>query len=121
MKAINQQINQQLTTNKNNRTKENIYSENSHVVLAYLNKKTGKRFRDASFIEARLRDGGAVDECRRIIDTKLEDPYFKENPKYLNPKTLFRQSHWDQYLNETIPQAAETSSGWFKNTEGAHG
>jgi uncharacterized phage protein (TIGR02220 family) len=94
---------------------KNIYRENSLVILAYLNEKTQKRYRDTSFIEARLKDGGTVDECRRIIDTKLQDPYFKENPKFLNPRTLFRPSHWDTYLNEALPLASESGKAWFKS------
>ncbi|MHB9098538.1 MAG: conserved phage C-terminal domain-containing protein, partial [Syntrophales bacterium] len=48
----------------------------------------------------RLKDGGSLADCRKIIDTKMQDPYFQANPKYLNPRTLFRSSHWDLYLNE---------------------
>ena len=80
----------------------NLFRQDSLEVLAYLNEATGKKYRDASFIAARLKDGGSVEDCRRIIDTKLKDPYFQENPKYLNPRTLFRPSHWDQYLNEGL-------------------
>lgn len=94
--------------------KKNIYRQNSLIVLAYLNEKTGKRYRYASFIEARLKDGGTVDECKRIIDAKLKDPYFLENPKFLNPRTLFRPSHWDQYLNEALPLTADSGKSWFK-------
>lgn len=123
----NDQLNDQPLTNKgphtNTRTQEkNLYSENSLEVLTYLNEKTGKRYRDASFIEARLKDGGTIDECRRIIDVKLQDPHFQKNPKYLSPSTLFRKSHWDTYLNEAIPPATESGGAWFKtpSTEGAH-
>jgi uncharacterized phage protein (TIGR02220 family) len=88
---------------------EKIYRQDAQTVLDYLNEKTGKRYRDTSFIESRLKDGGTVDDCRKIINTKMQDPYFKENPKYLNPRTLFRQSHWDQYLNETPPEVKNPS------------
>lgn len=91
---------QQATTNKNDKNEKNLFRQNSLTVLSYLNEKTGKRFRDTSHIEARLKDGGTVDDCLRIIDAKLRDPYFRENPRYLNPRTLFRPSHWDSYLNE---------------------
>ena len=80
-----------------------LFRQNSLEVLSYLNEKTGKRYRDASFIEARLKDGGTVDQCKRIIDTKLLDAHFRDYPKYLNPQTLFRPSHWDNYLNEALP------------------
>lgn len=81
----------------------NIYRENSLAVLSYLNEKTGKRYRDTTSIEARLKDGGTVDDCRRIIDAKLKDPFFTiDKPHLMNPRTLFRPSHWDTYLNEAI-------------------
>jgi uncharacterized phage protein (TIGR02220 family) len=91
--------------------KENIYRKNALEVLSYLNKKTGRHYRDASSIESRLKAGGKIQECITIIDNKLRDPFFIKNPKFYHPTTLFRKSHWDQYLNE-IP---ETSSN-PKNT-----
>jgi uncharacterized phage protein (TIGR02220 family) len=99
-----------------------LYCEDALKVLSYLNEKTGKRYRDASFIEARLKDGGTIDDCKRIINTKLKDSYFRENPKFLNPKTLFRPSHWDTYLNESLPLATDSGGAWFKTTgmEAAH-
>ncbi|MBN2282747.1 MAG: replication protein [Deltaproteobacteria bacterium] len=51
-------------------------------------------------IIARLKDGGSVHECCRIILTKSKDPFFKENPRYFHPDTLFRKSHWQKYLDE---------------------
>jgi uncharacterized phage protein (TIGR02220 family) len=85
--------------------KNNIFRENALEVLSYLNQKTGKHYRDPASIEARLKDGGTVNDCRTIIDKKSQDPYFIENPKYLNPRTLFRKSHWDVYLNDTPKKA----------------
>jgi len=99
--------------------KNNLYRQNALQILSYLNEKTGKRYRDTSFIEARLKDGGTVDDCKRIIDTKLKDPYFRENPRFLNPQTLFRPSHWDQYLNEALPLAAGSGKPWFKEADHA--
>ncbi len=69
-------------------------------VLSYLNEKTGKNFSNTDEIKARLRGGGTVEQCKRIIDTKWQDPHFQETPKYFNPVTLFRKKHWDVYLNE---------------------
>ena len=92
---------QEPTNNNDKNEKNNTYRGIALEVLSYLNEKTGRRYRDASYIEARLKDGGTVEECKAIIDKKLKDPYFiNENPKYLNPITLFRKAHWDKYLNE---------------------
>lgn len=105
--------NQQVTTNKNDKNEKNMFRQNSLVVLAYLNERTGKRYRDTTFIEARLKDGGTVDDCRKIIDVKLKDPHFVANPKYLNPQTLFRPSHWDNYLNDAM-EPEKSNDGWGK-------
>ncbi|NPU86558.1 MAG: hypothetical protein HPY65_18955 [Syntrophaceae bacterium] len=103
---------QQKHINKNKEEK-NIYRQNALIVLSYLNERTGKRYRDTTLIEARLKDGGTVDDCRKIIDVKLMDPHFIANPKYLNPQTLFRPSHWDKYLNESM-EPVKGNGGWGK-------
>lgn len=99
--------------NKNDKNEKNkIYTENALSVLSYLNEKTGKRYRDTSHIEARLNDGGTVEECKKIIDNKLQDPYFiKDNPRLLNPETLFRKGHWDKYLNESVLVMSGSNGG----------
>ncbi|MBN2178229.1 MAG: conserved phage C-terminal domain-containing protein [Deltaproteobacteria bacterium] len=51
-------------------------------------------------IIARLKDGGSVYECCRIIVTKSQDKYFIDNPKYFHPDTLFRKAHWARYIDE---------------------
>jgi len=100
---VNQSDNQKPTPSSSSSNKE-IYKEKSFEVISYLNEKTGKKYRDTAAIEARLKDGGTVEECKTIIDNKLKDPYFIENKKYLNPQTLFRKIHWDIYLNEVVPE-----------------
>ena len=100
---VNQTDNQIPTPSSSSSNKE-IYKEKSFEVISYLNEKTGKKYRDTAAIEARLKDGGTVEECKTIIDNKLKDPYFIENKKYLNPQTLFRKIHWDIYLNEVVPE-----------------
>jgi len=99
------------TTRKKERRKKeiDIYCEEALQVLTYLNERTGKKFRDASHIEARLKDGGSVQDCLTIIDNKLKDPFFTDNPKYLNPVTLFKKSKWDVYLND-LPKEHRTTS-----------
>lgn len=110
----NDQLNDQPLSNKGPHTRikeyKNIYSRNALEVLSYLNEKTGTRFRNAKHIEARLNDGATIEDCRRVIDTKIKDPYFTTNPKYLNPETLFRPSNFDRYLNEA--PAAEVNASW---------
>ena len=52
-----------------------------------------------------MNGGYTVEDCLKVIDTKSKDKYFIENPKYLNPVTLFRPTNFENYLNET-PQDA---------------
>jgi uncharacterized phage protein (TIGR02220 family) len=69
-------------------------------ILTYLNHKTGTAFKAADGtlknIIARLREHDP-DTCRSVIDSKAEDPYFRENPKYYHPETLFRRSNFEKY------------------------
>jgi len=80
---------------------EDIYISQAKEILSYFNEVSNSRFRDFSFIVPRLKDGATVSECKRVIDVKAADPYFKENRRYLCPQTIFRKSHWDKYIQET--------------------
>lgn len=53
-----------------------------------------------SSIRARLQDGHTARDIKAVINTKFEDNYFKENPKYLTPQTLFRPNNFERYLME---------------------
>lgn len=102
----NDQLNDQRPTSNrpHTRTKEhknNKYAQDALEVLSYLNRKTEKRYRITKHIEARLKEGRTVEDCKRVIDNKIKDPYFIDNPKYLNPETLFRPSNFDKYVNES--------------------
>lgn len=93
----------------NRRYQKNDTSSNSAFgVLSYLNDKTGKKYRNAKHIEARLKAGATVEDCKRVIDTKCNDPFFIAAPKHLNPETLFRPSNFDRYLNESPDQPPRT-------------
>ncbi len=81
-------------------TSPHTYISSSESVLSYLNLKTNKRYRNNKEILARLKDGYTEDQLNGIIDAKICDPYFIENGQYLNPITLFRKSHIDNYINQ---------------------
>jgi len=51
-------------------------------------------------IQARLKEGRTVSELCRVVLTKAEDPWFKENLKYFHPRTLFRKSNFEKYADE---------------------
>lgn len=76
------------------------FKKESQKVLDYLNEKFHRKFSDSSQIITRLKQGGTVEQCKQIIDTKSHDPHFQKNPHLFCPATLFRKSHWDTYLNQ---------------------
>ena len=74
-------------------------------VLSFLNDKAGRCYRpvDANLrlIEARLRSGATVLECRQIITMKVRD--WEDDSvmrKYLRPATLFNATKFEQYYGE---------------------
>lgn len=89
-------------------------------ILAYLNERTGKHFRNVDstrkLIRARFREGYALEDFKRVIDVKcsqwIHDPRMV---KYLQPSTLF-STKFEGYANEQ-PAAASVDyssvlEGW---------
>lgn len=80
--------------------------ETARRILAFLNEKTGKSFREKPdthlvLIEARLKDGMTEANLRGIIARKCAD--WLDDPKtrvWLRPATLFRASNAENYLGE---------------------
>lgn len=73
-------------------------------ILAYLNQKTGRDFRlTASMqdkIDARIREGAAVEDFYLVIDNKVSDwSSDGKMRKYLRPETLFG-SRFDTYRSD---------------------
>lgn len=89
----------------------------ARLVLAHLNERKGSAFRKLGNIRARLREGATVDECKAVIDAKMQDPHFRENPQYLNPETLFRASKWERYVEE----ARHPPASWRKRRSAGAG
>jgi phage replication O-like protein O len=85
--------------------KETIQKKDSMSILDYLNQKAGKSFKPIDthlkLIQARLKDGFTIEECKRVVDSRVakwaNDPKMRE---YLRPSTLFAPSHFDSYLND---------------------
>jgi len=77
---------------------ENIPSE----IIQYFNQKMGVRHRGSKNvlknIRARLREGATLDDARLVIDYKIEEWMETDFEKYIQPSTLFRPSHFDEYL-----------------------
>ena len=85
-------------------------------ILDYFNSKcnTSYRYKNQEIlklIHGRLKDGFNEDDFKRVIDIKFEDWF--DNPdmsKYLKPSTLFRPSHFEEYLNQRTRGEPKTRS-----------
>lgn len=81
-------------------------SESAAVqVLEYLNEKAGRDYRpvkaNLSLITARLKEGATVEECRAVVDAKVEEWSADTKMRgYLRPKTLFSATNFAQYAGE---------------------
>ena len=72
-------------------------------VLAYLNQKVKRNFRNPGEIPARLKEYSVAD-CKRVIDKKCKEWLGTNMVSHLDPVTLFRPSNFDRYLNQVEPQ-----------------
>lgn len=90
----------------NNKSINNIYIVETQTkdVISYLNEKTGKKFTTAKcnavHIQARLNDGYTVEDMKKVIDLKTQEWKGTQFDQYLRPKTLFRPSNFESYLNK---------------------
>lgn len=81
------------------------YLSQSSIVRGY--RKVAYKPTEANLknIRGRIQDYFGEDiyeQCIGIINVKFQDQYFIDNPKYLNPETLFRPSNFERYLNEAM-------------------
>lgn len=93
---------------KNLDLKASIVLTEAHEVILYLNKMASKNFCPQTFeslISSALKKF-KLDDLKKIIDLKVKDPFFMQNPQYLRPATLFgSERKIDQYLNEGSPMS----------------
>lgn len=81
---------------------DGAYSQDCKDVLAYLNIKTGKQFRecDSSLtpIKARLKESGvSVDGIKQMIDRQCQKWKGTSMEDYLRPQTLFGKEKFESY------------------------
>lgn len=79
--------------------------EKAEEVLKYLNAKAKRNFQNKKSslkdIVARLKDNYTVEDCKNVIDLKVSKWLNDEKMRgYLVPQTLFRASHFENYLDE---------------------
>ena len=102
--------------NRNNNSNKNKNKDIRHKVINYLNEKAGKSFgldsKDAiKYINGRVEKNKATfEKFKHVIDIKagqwLDDDEYN---KYLRPSTLFRESNFENYLNEKKTQQKKKS------------
>ncbi|MEB8992584.1 conserved phage C-terminal domain-containing protein [Bacillus cereus] len=124
-----------LSTNIPNTDKQNntMFSSNEEdnqssipyqEILDYLNEKAKKNFNHKAeahrkLIRARWNEGYTIEKFKTVIDNKVSQwlgQFDRDNEpldRYLRPSTLFAQTHFDNYLNETvsIPQSNQQQYG----------
>lgn len=76
-------------------------------VLTFLNEKTGRHYRptdsNLKMIQARLREGATVADCRQVIAKKVREWATNEKMRdYLRPATLFNAMKFSQYSGELV-------------------
>jgi len=82
-------------------------NENEIVnIISFFNSTANKNYRTNSketvgYINARLREGFTVDDFKTVIQKKVIEWTGTEFEKHLTPSTLFRQSNFEKYLNQS--------------------
>ena len=91
---------------KPKKTKGKTHPEEVRQIIDHFNHVCGTDYKyqskaTADMINARLNDGFTVKDFYKVIDTKyaewVNDP---DMCKYIRPQTLFRPSHFENYLNQ---------------------
>lgn len=101
---------------KAGKPKLKTHPEEVRQIVEHFNRVCGTDYKyqskaTADMINARLNDGFTVEDFYKVIDTKYAE--WVNNPdmcKYIRPQTLFRPSHFENYLNQrSSPQTGEKS------------
>lgn len=106
------------------RTPQGVHAHEREAkqVLDYLNEKTGGCWKlnktNVEHLGARLTEGHTADECKRVIDFKLNE--WGSEPgmrQYLRPSTLFRPSNFPGYLQAAKASPSANSHSGFEGRE----
>ena len=88
----------------------NVARLEAGVVLAYLNEQASRDFRavpaNLGLIEARMKEGATIEDCKAVIDRKCREWKGSEWEKFLRPATLFNASKFASYIGERECQPA---------------
>lgn len=74
------------------------------AIIDHLNEKTGRSYRlgkkTRELMEARFKEHYTIDDFKKVIDNMTARWKGTKFEQYLQPSTLFAQSHFDEYLNK---------------------
>jgi len=84
---------------------ERNYLAESKEVLAFLNEKSGKKYREVGvnldLIVSRLKSGVTAQQCKTLVMRKVRDWGTDEKmSRFLRPETLFNRTKFEAYLAE---------------------
>ena len=79
------------------------FSEEISQIISHLNNKASTGYRPETkktceCISKILKAGYTVDDCKAVIDCKVQEWNGTEMQKYLRPSTLFADCHFEEYL-----------------------
>jgi uncharacterized phage protein (TIGR02220 family) len=87
-------------------------------VIEYLNKKSGKHFRNTEtnrkLIKARLDEGFTPDDVRAAINNVCSGWLGTEMARYIQPSTIFRASKFEGYVN-AVPRPPKQQQNYGRN------
>ena len=99
----NSDSNNKLKNNPNKKHIEVEFSEEISQIISHLNNKASTAYRretkkTCECISKILKAGYTVDDCKAVIDCKVQEWNGTEMQKYLRPSTLFADCHFEEYL-----------------------
>lgn len=98
------------------RTKESVEDEIPFAeIIVDLNQKSGKSFRHTTAetrraISARWHEGYGLPDFQTVHSVKCDEWLGTEYDKFLRPSTLYRQSNFENYLNQSGNQRRDAMS-----------
>lgn len=98
------------------------FDQISEAIVQFLNETLGTRYHASTketkeLIHGRLNEGRTLEDFKLVIQNRFDkwskDPEMKE---YLRPSTLFRPTNFENYLNDALVTAKQSTSDEESNT-----